>query len=265
MSKKELNGITCFTLEREVTHSSFSDNLNVLILDSDPNPSYYSRQNFPPRERTTTEKHLYLLAKKQTNCFQDIIFRHACQIREETNQELEIFAGQMTYQNEPRQCIRINTGNSALLSILLDKLEELNIQLLHNRRTSPYTSLIFYKKYIEFMQIEEGVYADKNNENRFFFAVDKQLNYEELCDGIKTIKNNCNYHLFDSFLASTFLGNSAQDFVGIYSNHCDKNRFGELKENIKKHHKTLSFCSKFCSKFSLLFLCSLLLFLHRFN
>ncbi|MCK5822027.1 MAG: hypothetical protein KAH17_09070 [Bacteroidales bacterium] len=237
MANNDFNGITCFTLEQEVAHSALSDSLNVLMLDSDPNPSYYSRQNFPPSEKKTAEKHLYILAKKHINCFQDIIIRHARQIGNETNQGLEVFAGQMTYQNEPRQCVRINATDTTQLPILLSKLAELDVQLINNKKVTPYTSLIFYKKFIEFIQIEEGVYADKNNKNRFFFAVDKQLDYAELSTGIQIIKNNCNYHLFDAFLASAFVDNMALDFVGIYSDHCDKNRFGELKENIKRVYK----------------------------
>jgi len=234
MAKNNFNGITCFTLEREVTHSPLSDDLNVLILDSDPNPSYYSRHNFPPSEMKTSVKHLYMLAKKQANCFQDIILRHAGQIGKDTNHALEIFAGQMLYHNEPRQCIRISTTDTSHMPLLLNRLEELGIQLVSNRKIASYSSLIFFKKFIEFIQLEENVYADKYNDNRFFFAVDKQLDYPELCNGVQIIKNNCNYHLFDAFLASTFVNNTALDYVGIYSDHCDKNRFGELKENIKK-------------------------------
>ena len=86
----------------------------------------------------------------------------------------------------------------------------------------------------EFDQIEEGVYGEKNNKNRFFFVLNKQLEFEELSAGIQNIKSNCDFHLFDTFLSSIYLNSSIIDFIGIYSDHCDKNRFGELKENINK-------------------------------
>ena len=233
MSTKEINGIACFTVKLEVTHSSLSDNLDVLLLDSDPNPSYYAWQNFPPSQTKIKDQHLYLLAKKQTNCFQDIVLRHANQIAQATKNNLFIYPGQMTYHNEPRQGIRIHCSNTDYLPVLLDKLKELNIQLLSNKKVAKYSSLIFYKKYVELEQLEDGVYVEKNNENRFFFELAHQLDYEELYAGMQTIKNNCNYHLFDTFLASLFIKNRAQDYIGIFSKHCDKGRFGELKENIK--------------------------------
>jgi len=35
-------------------------------------------------------------------------------------------------------------------------------------------------------------------------------------------------------LVSLFYKDKIKDFVGIYSKHCDQNRFGELSREIKK-------------------------------
>jgi hypothetical protein len=40
--------------------------------------------------------------------------------------------------------------------------------------------------------------------------------------------------LFDSFLAEIFIDKDVYDFIGVYSKHCDKERFAELKQEIKK-------------------------------
>ncbi len=234
MNNKEFNGLTCFTENVEITYSSLSNKLGVLILQSDANPDYYARQNFPPSKESGKDRYLYLVAKKQISCFQDIILRYTDQLAKETKEELNIFPGQMSFQNEAHLCVRINSENTEHLPKLIEKLQSLDIQLFNNKSIKPYTSLVFYKKFIEFDQIEEGVYGEKNNKNRFFFVLNKQLEFEELSAGIQNIKSNCDFHLFDTFLSSIYLNSSIIDFIGIYSDHCDKNRFGELKENINK-------------------------------
>ena len=40
--------------------------------------------------------------------------------------------------------------------------------------------------------------------------------------------------MFDAFLSYTFTGHKVQDFIGIHSEHCDTNRFAELRNNIAK-------------------------------
>ncbi len=40
--------------------------------------------------------------------------------------------------------------------------------------------------------------------------------------------------MFDAFLSYTFTGHKVQDFIGIHSEHCDKNRFADLKKNIQE-------------------------------
>jgi hypothetical protein len=85
--------------------------------------------------------------------------------------------------------------------------------------------------------MEEGVYNDTNNKNRYFFEIPKHIEHDELKKGITQIKNNCDYHLFDSFIVTLFYKNGVRDFIGIYSLHCDETRFGELKKQISSIFK----------------------------
>ncbi len=73
MNNKEFNGLACFTENVEIAYSSLSNKFGVLILQSDANPDYYARQNFPPSKESGKDQYLYLVAKKQISCFQDII------------------------------------------------------------------------------------------------------------------------------------------------------------------------------------------------
>ncbi|OYT12853.1 MAG: hypothetical protein B6I19_08175 [Bacteroidetes bacterium 4572_114] len=104
-----------------------------------------------------------------------------------------------------------------------------------DKKVDAYTSFIFFKKYTSFINIEKGVYQDESNQHRFFFEIPKQIEFNQFKKGMEQIKNNCDYHLFDSFLVFLFYKNKIKDFIGIYSQHCDKSRFGELKQEIKKH------------------------------
>lgn len=232
METIKLEGLSCFKLELEVEQSPLSDSMNCLVLESNPRPVYYSRNNFPPKPEVFTDRHLYLLVKNSVNCFQDIILRNSCRIKKQFNFNMKIFPGSMTFQNKNFQCIRIDVSKIEQLSILIKELEKLGIKLLKNQKVKPYNSFINYKRYVEYVEIEENVFHDKENSNRYLFKINKQIEFQEFLEGIIKIKNGCNYHLFDSFLTDIFIKDEMIDFIGIYSKHCDENRFSELKQQI---------------------------------
>jgi len=232
METTKLEGLSCFKLELEVEQSPLSESMNCLILESNPRPVYYSRNNFPPKPEVFTDRHLYLLVKNSVNCFQDIILRNSCRIIKQFDIKMKIFPGSMTFQNKDVQCIRIDVSKIEQLSVLITELEKLGIKLLKNQKVKPYNSFIQYKRYIEYQEIEENVFHDKKNPNRYFFKINKQIEFKEFSEGIIKIKNGCNYHLFDSFLTDIYIKNEMIDFIGIYSKHCDQNRFSELKQQI---------------------------------
>jgi len=234
MKTKKIDGLTCFSVDLLVARSPLSSNNGYLILESDPTPDYYAKGNFPPNEKRVSDRHLYLPVKKGINCFQDVVYRKACQLSESMGSELTIYPGQMTFQNEEHQCIRMNLNNEDQLPILIDEFTNLGIQFYNDKHVIAYSSFIYYKKYTDFVLIEEGVYQDKNNAHRYFFEIPNQIEFEMFKKGIEQIKNNCDYHLFDSFLVFLFYKNSIVDFIGVYSQHCEVSRFGELKKEINK-------------------------------
>ncbi len=233
MKTAELNGLTCYNFKKEVAHSPLSSELKCLILESDPTPDYYALNNFPPNKRDS-EMHLFLPIKKSLNCFQDIVLRKTCCLNETFATDLHVTPGQLIFRNENHQCIRVRASETKHLKAVKDELEKIGIEFMSDTKINQYETTIFYKKYTEFVKIEENVYQDKANANRYFFPISNHIELNEFLEGIKTIKNNCDYHRFDSFLSFIFIKEKVQDFIGIYSEHCDKTRFGELKEQIKK-------------------------------
>ena len=234
MENIEFNGLTCFKEFLKVSRSPLSENMSCLILESDPNPNYYAKGNFPPNKEHVGDRHLYLLVKDHVNCFQDVILRNTNKIKRKFNSKMYIHPGFMSFQNKNISCIRLDATNTDQLAFLINELQNLGIKFLKDQKINDYESFINFKKYIKFEKIEDGIYRDKDNPNRFFFHVNRDIEFNDLVKGMERIKNNCDFHLFDSFLAEIFIDEEMFDFIGIYSKHCDKNRFGELKKEITK-------------------------------
>lgn len=235
MNTLDINGLTCFSVESMVASSPLSEKMNHLILESDPTPDYYAKNNFPPNIEHIGNRHLYLLVRKSINCFQDVIYRRASNLIEKFGSGTNIYPGQMTFKNEDHQCIRLNLNNTEHLAQIISEFTKLGIHFFPNKKISDYSSFIFYKKYTSFIFIEDGVYQDEYNPNRYFFEIPKQIDFKKFKEGMAEIKNSCDYHLFDSLLVYLFYKNRIRDFISIYSKHCDKTRFGEFKKEIVKH------------------------------
>lgn len=232
MKEIAFEGLTCFTVRLNIEKSKFSGDFKELLLASNPNPGYYSKQNFPPNQKKQSDHHLYLVVKNKINCFQDIILRHTRELNAKFNYNLHLSPGQMTVLNTEYQCIRINTRNINHLREIIDYLKNLGLEFLNDRKISPSDSIIYYKRYIEFVELSEGVYQDNNVPGRFYFSVPRTIDFDLFEEKMKKIKNNCNFHLFDSFLTHFFFKDTIQDFVGIHSEHCDKDRFEEFEKQL---------------------------------
>ncbi len=232
MENSNLQGFTCYNFKKDVARSPLGVEHKCLILESDPTPDYYAKAHFPPNKRSKN-LHLFLPIKKSINCFQDVVLRSIYSLNSDKNIKLPVTAGQIIFKNENRQCIRVASSGVEHLPMIIENLSALGITFMKDTKIEMYQSTIYYKKYTSFTELEEGVYQDKNNEFRYFFAISDHIDLEKFLEGTKIMKDNCNYHMFDSFLSYIFIDNRVQDFIGVYSEHCAKNRFGELKQQIK--------------------------------
>jgi hypothetical protein len=235
MNNIDLYGLTCFKVKLKVDKPKEDVGSKYLILESDPNPDYYARHSFPPNEEHEHQKHLYLLVKNSINCFQDVILRNTSEIRKQFNFLLNIYPGSLTFHNDNYQCVRVDTTNSSQILPLIKTLNNLGIKFIKDKKLDAFVSLIHYKKYVEYHKIDEDVYQDISDPYRFFFQINKHLNFDDFLKGMEQIKFNCNFHMFDAFLSDMFIRNEMLDFIGLYSKHCDQTRFSELKEKLKKY------------------------------
>lgn len=232
MDTIEFDGIACYNVEINLGKSPLSGQSKILILETNSQPDYYSRANFPPNKHQGNWR-LFLLVKKHIDCFQDIVLKKAYQINQKLSEKSEIMPGQMSVGSKTQQCIRINLTGTENLEIIIKELQSLGIEFVSDKKMAPFTSKVFFKRYTEFVKMEDGVYHDSKIKGRYFFEINNNIELDTFNEGIKKIKHNCDFHLFDTFLSFIFIKGKGQDFIGIYSEHCDEARFGELKKFIK--------------------------------
>jgi len=233
MEEIKHSGVACYNVNVKLGRSELSDKTGVLVLETNHQPDYYSRAHFPPNKHQSSWR-LFLIVKKHIDCFQDIVLKKAYQINKALDTKMEIMPGFMNYNNKKFQSIRINLSDVDLLETVIKELESLDITFLGDKKTKDYSTTVFFKRYTELLEIQPNVFKDSRIPGHYFFPIDTNVEFDEFEKGIERIKNGCDFHMFDSFLSFMFVeGGKGQDFVGIFSNHCDEERFVELKENIK--------------------------------
>ncbi len=232
MEEIKHSGIGCYNVNVKLGRSELSDKTGLLILETNHQPDYYSRAHFPPNKHQSSWR-LFLIIKKHIDCFQDIVLKKAYQINKALGTEMEIMPGFMEVNHKKHQSIRINLSNKGLLDTVIKELESIDIEFVTNSKVKDYETTVYFKRYTELIEIQKGVFKDSRIPGHFFFPIDTIIEFDEFEKGIERIKNGCDFHMFDSFLSFMFTeGGKGQDFVGIYSDHCDESRFGELQKNI---------------------------------
>lgn len=234
MNTKPKSGYLCFFTSLELSGNGIAKHTDCMILESNANPGYYSKANFPINTKRQHDHHLYLVLKKQVPCFQDLVLRKSGEIIREKKLSLHASPGQLDLFNTPHQCIRIRAKQFDHIYPLIDGLKEAGIDFLSRKTVKPYSSFIQHKKYINFEAISEGVYQDTEVPNRYFIQIPRPVDYAQFEKLVEDIKYSCKYNHFDACLAYLNQGKYTFDFVSVYSDHCDKDRLQEFKQHIDK-------------------------------
>ena len=234
MQEITYSGVACYNAKVKLGHSPLSSNHKLLILETNHHPDYYALANFPPNKHQSNWR-LFLPVKKHIDCFQDLVLKEAYLIKKELSTDVEIMPGQIEFQKKEYQCIRINLTNTDLLKTIINKLTSAGVKFISDKKVNEFETIVFYKRYTELINLDNNIYKDYKIPGQYYFPIEKNIEFNEFIEGINKIKNNCNFHMFDSFQLFMFIeGGKGQDFIGIFSDHCDENRFPELKESIKK-------------------------------
>ncbi len=232
---KDFSCFACVSTKLMVARFPSRDNHGLLILESSPQPSYYSRAGFPENLKSVSDHHLYLVVKRPVPCFQDLVMRQNHKLKEKTGINLHVSPGQITLMNETYSCIRIRTEDTSNLKLFIDKFRELGIHFMKERHVEPYEAFIQFKRYTDFEIIEPGIFRDKENpKKRYFIAIPGNIDYDVFEDLIRDVKNNCDFHMFDASLIYLNCGSRFLDMVSIYSEHCDESRLPEMKKILEE-------------------------------
>jgi hypothetical protein len=234
MSTQPESGYLCFFTTLELSNFSSSKSNDLMILESNSAPGYYSKANFPVNERKQHDHHLYVVVKKATPCFQDVVLRKSGEIIR--NQKLSIHAssGQLNLFNASYQCIRLRASELDHIYPLIEGLKLSGIEFLKHKKVKTYSSFIQHKKYIKFDKISDGVYQDVEVPQRYFIQIPRPVDFNEFGKLVDDIKYSCKYNHFDASLAYLNQGEQTFDFVAVYSDHCDKDRLKEFKQHIDR-------------------------------
>ncbi len=235
MTSKPKSGYFCFY--KKLDFSSFGDKnkSDWMILQSSPEPGYYSKANFPVNEKTQHDHHLFVIVKKTVPCFQDLVMRKSAEIVHEQKLSLHASPGQIDVFNKGHQCIRIRVSDLDHIYPLIDGLREAGIEFEKSKKVKPYTGHLQFKKYIKLKELHEGVYQDLEEPNRYFVQIPEPLEYNAFEKLIKETEFSCKFNHFDASRGALNQGKDAFDFIVIYSDRCEKEKLREFKSFTDQH------------------------------
>lgn len=237
-----ISGYACVSKKLQVARFTGENPHNLLILESDPEQGYFFTGNLPGEMGNASDHHLYFVVRKTIPCFQDRILRYAHKLKNEQQVQLHLLPGQMTFENEIHSCIRVRVSEVALLSSMVENLEEMGVEFFcqrHFKHFKPYASFIRFKKYIQIEEFEEDVFRDHNNKNIHYVKIPADIEFSLFETMIKDIKNNCELNMFSTSLVYFPLKDDIFDMVAIYSRECDEQRLPQLSEFLDKEIKRI--------------------------
>ncbi len=238
MNADNIEGYACFQERLDIAVSPFSEKNGSLILESDPEPGYFSKNGFPENLAHASDHHLYILTKHPVTCFQDWVIQQSFIVKNKLKINLHISPGQLTMGNVQHNCIRMRTQEVKSIRPFLDSLKKFNIKFVNHTKVKPFSSIVHFKKHIEIKPINEGIFADVNDKNRHFVEFPPNALIEDYSDFeqiIDTIKNNCQFNMFDVALVTLARRNKVMNLIAIYSHDCDETKLPEFKYYLDKH------------------------------
>ncbi len=147
---KDFSCFACVSTKLMVAKFPSKENYGRLILESSPDPSYYSKAGFPENLRSVSDHHLYLVVKKPIPCFQDLVMRQCYILKEKLGIKLHVAPGQIGLLGKIYACIRIRTEDTSYLKTLLEEFRKLGIHYMSDRQVKPYEAFIQIKRYTDF-------------------------------------------------------------------------------------------------------------------
>lgn len=237
MKEIAYSGQACFSQKLDIarfTGNTFND---ILVLESNPEQSYFFSGNLPEEMPHANDHHLYLVVRHTIPCFQDKIIRHSYYLRDELKMDLHISPGQMTFGNETHACIRIRINELGLIQDFVEELEQLGIEFFcgrHYKHLKPFKSIVQFKKYVDMERLDEGTFRNAHNPHTHFVEIPSDIEYSEFETMIGDIKANCSLNMFNAALVYLPQREKVMNFVALYSRECNEEKLPQLAAFLEK-------------------------------
>jgi hypothetical protein len=233
-----IEGFACFADRLDIAVSPFSNKKGILILESDPEPGYFSKNGFPENLARTNDHHLYILTKQPVTCFQDWVIQQACKAKNKHNIKLHVSPGQLVFKNIQHNCIRMRTQEVENIEPFINLIRDNDVKFVKHLKVKPFNSIVHFKKHIQIESLGEGIYADVNDKNRHFVEIPELVEFERFEEIVEDIKNNCEFNMFNAAYVTLARRDRVMKFIAIYSKHCEEERLPDFKYYLDKIFST---------------------------
>ena len=185
-----------------------------LVLESEvPYPGYYSMIDYKLEPRPLL---LYLVVKNQKDYSEELVFRKASLIREQSGMKFDAAPAEITLFNRNYHAIRLNASNVAQVPEIVASFQSNDLQLHKHIEVKPYYSLIKIKRFFQIEKMESNLYHDCLYPENYYIFMNHSLPWETFEQIINHLRNNLTFSTFDAALGYIFTQDDIQDFMRVY-------------------------------------------------
>jgi hypothetical protein len=211
--------------EEHVVSLSMKVLSNTLVLETKlPFPGYFG-QNIPDK---MTPNSLFIVMEKDYEDF--YIARTLQKISKEMEHKCYGAFGLIETGNMKYYCIRLkNLDCFENIPVIQKKLIEKGIQL-HKYKQINTPALIRIKKCFLFEKIDEDIYKDSFEKDRYYISIPKYLDWEQFKALTDDVKNNIDNNVFDAALGFIWTLDGPSDIIRIYDKNQSLDRLREIRQ-----------------------------------
>jgi hypothetical protein len=231
----KFEGFVGITKQEVVSVDPFGKKANILILQSNKQPGYYSISGFPEETKSITESSFYLVLNSHLMCCYDKLLRKIQKIRVEFPGVLSFCMGELEVDHQTRSCIRVTTSSESALNFIIEGLKVQGVVFHPFQKIKDQTSRIYFKKFEQLELLSEGIYKNELENNEYFLEIPQEITWEEFVVDTENVRNNCKVLFYDAALSTIQLRHCRFiDCIRIFAEFPDLEGLKDLKKHYQK-------------------------------
>ncbi len=200
--RHRFDGFVGITKQEVVSVVPFGKKTDILILQSNRQPGYYSVSDFPEEGKSLTESSFYLVLDSHLMCCFDKLLRKVQKIRDRFPATLSFCMGELELNHQTKSCIRVTTLSESNLGVIIKGLEDQGVIFHPFQKIKDQVSRIYFKKFEELELITEGIYKKGVVNNEYFLQIPLEISWEEFTQITEKVRNNISVLFYDAALAT---------------------------------------------------------------